>query len=110
MAIAENDRKRQRFQSAKEFAQIRFMCRFSDIRRICSAIAVKLAPQSGDGELRCSRASRHAMPDAERLREQAEKALRLARQIADETVSARLATLAEEYLSKAEELERFDKP
>lgn len=50
------------------------------------------------------------MPDAERLREQAEKALRLARQIADETVSARLATLAEEYLSKAEELERFDKP
>jgi hypothetical protein len=49
-----------------------------------------------------------AMPDARKLRQQAEKALRLARQITDETVSTGLIGLAEEYLSKAEEFERSD--
>jgi hypothetical protein len=47
--------------------------------------------------------------DARKLRQQAEKALRLARQIIDETVSTRLIGLAEAYLSKADGLERSDK-
>jgi len=49
------------------------------------------------------------MPDAGKLRQQAAKLLRLARQIIDETVSTRLIGLAEEYLSKPEEFERSDK-
>jgi hypothetical protein len=49
------------------------------------------------------------MPDTRKLRQQAEKAWRLARQIIDETASTRLIGLAEEYLSQAEEFERSDK-
>jgi hypothetical protein len=50
------------------------------------------------------------MPDAGKLRRQAEQTLRLVGQIIDETVSPRLTGLAEEYFSKAEERERSDKP
>jgi hypothetical protein len=48
-------------------------------------------------------------PNTRKLRQQAEKAWRLARQIIDETASTRLIGLAEEYLSQAEEFERSDK-
>jgi hypothetical protein len=45
------------------------------------------------------------MPEAATPREQAEKALRLARPTSDNLTSARLIKLAKEYISQAEALE-----
>jgi phage shock protein A len=50
------------------------------------------------------------MSQAAKLREQAEKALRLARQTPDHLTSARLIDLAKEYISRAELLESSNKP
>ena len=50
------------------------------------------------------------MLEAARLREQAEKALRLARSSSDNLTAARLTELAKEYISRAEALEPVKKP
>jgi hypothetical protein len=50
------------------------------------------------------------MTEAARLREQAEKALRLARDSTDELTSARLIAMAEEYISRAQVLEESQQP
>jgi hypothetical protein len=50
------------------------------------------------------------MVEAARLREQAEKARRLARDTTDELTSARLIAMAEEYVSRAEALENSKQP
>ena len=50
------------------------------------------------------------MQEAARLREQAEKARRLARDTTDELTSARLTAMAEEYLSRAQALEESEQP
>jgi hypothetical protein len=49
------------------------------------------------------------MSEAARLREQAEKALRLARPTSDNLTSARLIELAKEYISPAEALGKNEK-
>ena len=48
--------------------------------------------------------------EAENLREQAEKVLRLAHQMLDEPTAARLRALAEEYIARAKGLESGEKP
>jgi hypothetical protein len=50
------------------------------------------------------------MVEAARLREQAEKARRLARETSDEVTSARLTAMAKEYASRAQELEQSQQP
>jgi hypothetical protein len=50
------------------------------------------------------------MRDAAQLREQAEKALRLARLTTDHLTSDRLIALAEEYTARAQALESSRKP
>ena len=50
------------------------------------------------------------MREALKLREQAEKARRLARETTDELTSTRLTAMANEYLSRAQELEESEQP
>jgi hypothetical protein len=50
------------------------------------------------------------MQEAEKLREQAEKVLRLALQMSDKPTAARLNALAYEYIARAEALESGHEP
>jgi hypothetical protein len=50
------------------------------------------------------------MQEAEKLREQAEKVLRLARQTLDDLTTARLNALADEYIARAKALESGTAP
>jgi hypothetical protein len=58
----------------------------------------------------CTPAGETPMLEAVRLREQAEKARRLARESTDELTSARLTAMAEEYASRAQQLEESQQP
>jgi hypothetical protein len=50
------------------------------------------------------------MLEAKKLREQAEKVLRLAYQMSDDLTAARLTALAEEYIARAKSLEERKQP
>jgi hypothetical protein len=50
------------------------------------------------------------MLEAKKLREQAEKVLRLAHQMSDDLTATRLTALAEEYIARAKSLEERKQP